>query len=208
MQPFADKKSRTVANSDQARGNDSGHVRRRKPWRCAIGTAWKQKNISLRCSSRPFGITGASAVNSARRAIILTIILAFLAGIGGAFLGIKLLASPPPRDNALHALLHEELKLSAAQDNEIADEEKRFALRRAQLEADAHNANIELAEAIQATKRNGPEVQKAIEHVHTALGNYQKASIGHIFRMRAVLTPEQASVFDRSVGQALMQEPQ
>lgn len=146
-------------------------------------------------------------MSSARRAILLTVMLAFLAGIGGAFVGLKLLAPSAPQDNALHALLHNKLKLSATQDDEIAEEEKRFARMRAQLEADAHNANIELAKAIEATKRDGPEVQKAIEHVHSALGNYQKESISHIFRMRAVLTPEQARVFDRAVAQALTQEP-
>lgn len=147
-------------------------------------------------------------MSPARRAIILTVILAFLAGLSGAFVGMKLLASKETPDNALHAMLHNKLNLSAAQDKNIAVEEKRFALIRARLEADAHSANVELAKAIQTSKRDGPEVQMAIEHVHTTLGNYQKQTVSHIFRMRAVLTPEQAEIFDRSVAQALMQEAQ
>lgn len=146
-------------------------------------------------------------MSPAHRAIILTVILAFLAGIGGAFVGTKLLAPAAPPNNALHALLHSKLNLSVAQDKNIAEEEKRFTLIRTRLEAGAHSANVELAKAIEATKRDGPEVQKAIEHVNTALGRYQKESVSHIFRMRAVLTPEQAEIFDRSVAQALMQEP-
>ena len=144
----------------------------------------------------------------ARRAIALTIVLAFLAGVSGVFVGTKFLAPKASQDNALHALLHSKLKLSEAQDKNIAQEEKRFAVVRLQLEADAHRANGELAKAIQTSKRDGPEVQLAIEHVHIALGNYQKETISHIFRMQAVLTPEQAEIFDRSVAQALMQEPQ
>ena len=147
-------------------------------------------------------------MNAARRAIALTVVLAFLAGISGAFVGTKLLAPKASRDNALHALLHSKLNLSASQDKNIAEEEKRFAAVRAQLEAGAHSANLELAKAIQTSKRDGPEVQMAIEHVHVTLGNYQKETVSHIFRMRAVLTPEQAEIFDRSVAQALMQEPQ
>jgi nickel and cobalt resistance protein CnrR len=147
-------------------------------------------------------------MSSARRAIILTVILAFLAGLSGAFVGTKLLAPKEAPDNALHAMLHSKLNLSVAQDKNIAKEEQRFALIRAQLEVDAHRANVELAKAIQTSKRDGPEVQMAIEHVHMTLGNYQKETVSHIFRMRAVLTPEQAEIFDRSVAQALMQEPQ
>ena len=147
-------------------------------------------------------------MNSARRAIALTVALAFFSGVSGAFVGTKLLAPKASRDNALHALLHRKLNLSQAQDNDIADEEKRFAVVRSQLEAGAHSANVELAKAIQTSKRDGPEVQMAIEHVHITLGNYQKETISHIFRMRAMLTPKQAEIFDRSVAQALMQEPQ
>ena len=147
-------------------------------------------------------------MNAARRAIALTVVLAFLAGISGAFVGTQLLAPKASRDNALHALLHSKLNLSASQEKNIAEEEKRFAAVRAQLEAGAHSANVELAKAIQTSKRDGPEVQMAIEHVHVTLGNYQKETVSHIFRMRAVLTPEQAEIFDRSVAQALMQEPQ
>lgn len=144
----------------------------------------------------------------ARRAILLTVLLAFSAGVLGAFLGAQLLAPNTAQDNALHELLHSKLDLSAAQENNIAKEESRFALVRSQLEADAHNANVELAKAIQGSKRDGPEVQAAIEHVHDALGRYQKETVSHIFRMRAVLTAEQAEIFDRSVSQALMQEQQ
>lgn len=145
-------------------------------------------------------------MNPARRAIIATIILAFVAGIGGAFLGVRLLAPDVSQDNALHELLHSKLDLSKAQDDNIAKEETRFAFVRSQLEAEVHAANIQLANAIQTSKQDGPEVQAAIEDVHIALGRYQKETVSHIFRMRAVLTEEQARIFDRSVSQALKQE--
>lgn len=147
-------------------------------------------------------------MNPARRAIILTVVLTFMAGIAGAFLGTNFLTPRGSQENALHTLLHRNLKLTVAQDREIAEEERRFAVVRTKLETDVHRANVALAGAIQTTKRDGPEVQRAIEGVHIALGAYQKETVSHIFRMRAVLTPEQAIVFDRSVAQALMQAPQ
>lgn len=147
-------------------------------------------------------------MSPARRAIILTIILAFLAGVAGAFLGTRLLAPKISQENALHALLHSKLNLSAVQNKEIDEEEKRFERERSQLEAGVHSANVELAKAIRTSKRDGPEVRMAIEHVHVALGAYQKETVSHIFRMRSVLSPEQAEIFDRSVAQALIQAPQ
>ena len=147
-------------------------------------------------------------MNSARRAIILTITLAFLAGIAGAFLGTRWLAPKASQENALHALLHNQLNLSADQDKQIEEEEKRFERVRSRHEAGVHSANVELAKAIRKSKRDGPEVRIAIERVHVALGAYQKETVSHIFRMRSVLSPEQAEIFDRSVAQTLMQAPQ
>jgi nickel and cobalt resistance protein CnrR len=147
-------------------------------------------------------------MSPARQAIILTIILAFLAGVAGAFLGTRLLAPKASQETVLHALLHSTLNLSAAQNKEIEEEEKRFERVRLQLESGVHNANVELAKAIRTSKRDGPEVRIAIEHVHLALGAYQKETVSHIFRMRSVLSPEQAELFDRSVTQTLMQAPQ
>ncbi len=147
-------------------------------------------------------------MSPARRAIILTIILAFLAGVAGAFLGTRLLAPKVSQETVLHALLHSTLNLSAAQNKEIDEEEKRFERVRSRHEAGVHSANVELAKAIRKSKRDGPEVRIAIERVHVALGAYQKETVSHIFRMRSVLSSEQAEVFDRSVAQTLMQSPQ
>ena len=56
---------------------------------------------------------------------------------------------------------------------------------------------------LKSSGRNGPEVQAAIEQVHLALGAYQEETLGHIFRMREVLTPAQARTFDATVANAL-----
>jgi len=141
-----------------------------------------------------------------RRSLVLTVVLALLAGMGGALIGIELNRSRADDGGALHSLLHDRLKLTAAQDRKIATEEASFRTQRIVLEQRIRTANAALAGAIRATKRDGPEVQAAIDKVHAALGDYQKENVAHIFRMRAVLTPDQADEFDQAVADALTKD--
>ena len=138
-----------------------------------------------------------------RRSLVVTLALAFLAGLAGALIGISLNRSAPPRGDALHRVLHDELGLSAAQERRIEAEERLFARRRAEHERAIRDANAGLATAITTSRRNGPEVRRAIGRVHQELGAYQTESVSHIFRMRVVLTPEQAGKFDATVAAAL-----
>jgi Spy/CpxP family protein refolding chaperone len=64
-------------------------------------------------------------------------------------------------------------------------------------------ANAELAAAINAQHRYGPEVQAAVEHFHDIMGQLQKETIVHVMQMRAILTPQQAAIFDKRVSEAL-----
>lgn len=145
-------------------------------------------------------------MTAGRRSLIITLVLALLAGMGGALIGIQVSGGRTHDDGALHSLLHDRLNLTAAQDQRIALEESSFRTRRLALEKRMRDANAGLARAIRATKRDGPEVQAAIDHVHAALGEYQKETVSHIFRMRSVLTPDQAEKFDRAVADALTKD--
>ena len=107
---------------------------------------------------------------------------------------------------SLHHIMHEELDLSAAQKARLESIEARFATRRMSLEAEVRMANRELANAIAASEGDSPQVQAAVDHFHVAMGDLQKATIAHVFEMRAVLTPAQARTFDRQVVGALLQE--
>jgi len=138
-----------------------------------------------------------------RRSLIVTLALALLAGLAGALMGVSMSQSSPPRGDALHRLLHDELGLSAAQERRIEVEERLFANRKANHERAIRDANAALAAAITTSQRNGPEVQRAIGRVQQQLGAYQIESVSHIFRMRVVLTPEQARKFDTMVSAAL-----
>ena len=138
-----------------------------------------------------------------RRSLLVTLALAFLAGLAGALLGVGMSRSSSPRSDDLHRVLHDELGLSAAQERRIEAEERLYASRKASHERAIRDANAGLAAAITTSRRNGPEVQRAIGRVHQQLGAYQIESVAHIFRMRIVLTPEQARKFDTTVAAAL-----
>lgn len=141
-----------------------------------------------------------------RRSLMITLALALLAGILGAFIGAQLSNGRTSNGSGLHALLHDNLDLTAAQDKSIAAEEALFRTRRIAVERRIRSANAKLAQAIRTTKRDGPEVQAAIDRVHDALQDYQKETVAHIFRMRAVLTPGQAETFDQAVADALTKD--
>ena len=67
-------------------------------------------------------------------------------------------------------------------------------------------ANAHLAAAMQTEHGYGPEVTAAIDHTHMVMGEMQKETLEHLFAMRAVLRPEQAAKFDRTVTRALSPE--
>ena len=137
------------------------------------------------------------------RRLILIAIVAFLAAMGGTYAGRTIFASEKQTESELHALLHKELKLDAAQELKIEAIERRFATRRKALELEMRAANAHLAEAIQAEHGYGPEVTAAVDHTHQVMGEMQKETLEHLFAMRAVLKPEQTAQFDRTVIKAL-----
>ena len=136
------------------------------------------------------------------RSALVTVVLAFAAGIGGMWLGHQLLTAPA-HDHSLHAMVHEELSLTADQERDLQALEAAFATRREALEGEMRKANVELAAAIRASETAGPAVEAAVHHFHDAMGELQAETIEHVFAMRKVLTPDQRKRFDDKIGQAL-----
>ena len=139
------------------------------------------------------------------KSIVLTAILAALASAAATWASATwvMREQQPP---SLHSVVHEQLDLSAEQDRRLDVIEARFAAQRPALEAEVRAANRELAAAIAASEGDTPQVQAAVDHFHSAMGELQKATIAHVFEMRAVLTPEQAEVFDRAVVDTLQSD--
>lgn len=137
------------------------------------------------------------------RSALVTILLAVLAGAGGVWLGGRFLHQEAGGAHSLHAMVHEELKLSADQERQIDGLEASFTVRKKALGAEMRKANAELAAAIRASAAAGPEVAAAVHHFHEAMGALQTETIEHVFAMRKVLTPEQRTRFDDKIAQAL-----
>ena len=142
------------------------------------------------------------------RRLVLVGIVAFVAAIAGVFVGRSLAEAPKPSESELHAVLHDKIRLTAAQETQLAQIEAQFAGRRRMLEAEMRTANVRLAQAIEAEHGYGPRVTAAIAHVHVVMGALQKDTLEHLFAMRAILDQDQARVFDTTVVKALTADAQ
>jgi Spy/CpxP family protein refolding chaperone len=136
------------------------------------------------------------------RRIALIALIAFLAAGTGVF-AARMLNPPAPHSGAeLHALMHDELDLDTAQEQQLEALERDFIKRRAVLEARLKADNARLAEAIAAEHVYGPRVSEAVDATHHSMGAVQKATLEHVFTMRAILRPDQQPRFDAVVDKA------
>lgn len=137
------------------------------------------------------------------RRLVLIALIAFAAAVAGVYAARTFSDQPRKSESELHAFLHNELKLDAAQHSKIEAIEARFAVRKKVLEMDMRAANARLAEAIEAEHGYGPKVTTAVDNVHHVMGQMQKETLEHLFEMRAVMNAEQARRFDQAVVKAL-----
>ena len=135
--------------------------------------------------------------------LVLCVVLAFLAAIGGVFVGRALLPHPKQPGSALHEVLHHKLSLNGNQQAKLKVLEDRFAVQRSALELELRATNARLAEAIESEHGNGPRVTAAVDQSHAAMGELQKATLAHIFAMRQLLRADQTPQFDAAVVKAL-----
>lgn len=131
--------------------------------------------------------------------LVITVCAAAFAGWAGVQYGIR----HAQQEVDLDATLHRTLALSPRQDGKIHTLEKQFGLEREKLQSEMRASNRDLAQAIMRTHAYGPEAQKAIEQSHHAMGALQEATVKHVLAMRAVLTPQQAAIFDMTIAKAL-----
>lgn len=145
-------------------------------------------------------------MTTARR-LALVAVVAFAAAVVGVFCGRVIWPSAAPADSEIHALLHHDLNLDPAQRARLDGLERDFAVRRKALELELRADNAKLAEAIAAEHGYGPGVVAAVDASHGAMGKLQKATLEHVFAMRALLRAEQAARFDQTVVKALTADP-
>ena len=140
-----------------------------------------------------------------RYQILAAVLLAALAGILGALAADRWFASPGP--SGLHDFVHEQLELTADQDDRLDRLEERYAIENAQLELAVRRANAGLAAAMDREHEYGPGVSAAIDQVHISLGELQKSTVRHVFAMREILDDNQQREFDRQVARSLTGSP-
>jgi hypothetical protein len=133
-------------------------------------------------------------------------VIAFVAAIAGVLIGRQLVPTAPAPGAELHAVLHGQLSLDAAQDRQLQALEESFAIRRQSLEAELRAHNARLARAIAAEHDNGRLVAAAVDASHATMGRLQKETLAHIFAMRRILRPDQATKFDQAVTKALTED--
>jgi nickel and cobalt resistance protein CnrR len=95
------------------------------------------------------------------------------------------------RPAAGHAWLHQKLKLSPDQAKQLEPIEQRYAEEKRHQEEMMNIANRELAQVILEEKRDSEKVRIAVDKIHHAMGEMQKATINHVFAMQPVLNAEQ-----------------
>ena len=137
------------------------------------------------------------------KSALLVAVIAFVAALAGVFVGRQIVASRHPVESELHSLLHREMQLDPAQDAQIEQIERRFAVRRQAIDLELRADNARLAAAIEAEHGYGGQVSEAVDRSHHAMGELQKETLEHIFAMRSVLRPDQAARFDAAVTKAL-----
>lgn len=134
--------------------------------------------------------------------------LALLGGVAlaafGACWGAHHLPRAEPHD--AHRLLHERLRLSAGDEARLAEVERRFTRTRAALEAAIRQANVELGNAIRRDGQYSDRVKAAVETIHQAQGELQRATLEHLFDMESALAPEQAATLNGMAADALIQQ--
>lgn len=141
------------------------------------------------------------------RRYLLVALVAFAAALAAVLVARVWLGPAPSGESEVHALLHKQLMLDAAQEQRIHELEAAFAKRRAALEAEMRVDNERLADAIAAEHGYGPKVGDAVDRSHHVMGQLQKETLQHIFAMRGVLRPDQAAKFDAGIVKALTQPP-
>lgn len=132
-----------------------------------------------------------------------TVLIAFCAALAAIWISHRLTDADPSPGGELHALMHEELQLDSAQEAKVDQLESQFAQRRKALDEQLRASNAQLAAAIASEHQYGPRVAEAVDRSHMAMGELQKATLSHVFAMRAVLRPEQAARFEEEIRKAL-----
>lgn len=97
--------------------------------------------------------------------------------------------------------------MTTEQDRKLLPIEKKFISKKQEMEALIHEANHELAAAINEDGNYSPRVKQAVDKIHMAQGELQKVTLEHFFEMHTVLNPEQRKKLNALTTDALTHNP-
>lgn len=104
-----------------------------------------------------------------------------------------------------HYWIHEQLQLTQGQEQKLETTEKKFTEQKKHFSELIRLANMELAQSLLEDKIYSSHVSAAVEKIHAAQGELQKATLQHVFEMKEVLTPEQYQKLLNLTANALYQ---
>ena len=147
------------------------------------------------------------SVMSSRTRLMLSTVVGALIGVGLAT-GLTLAwDAAGHRDSDLQERLHHAVPLDAQEQVALDAKEKAFAERRSAIEGNLRMANTRLADAIAHTPNWSPQVEAATRDVEKAAADLQRATLVHVFEMRAGLKSEHRPAYDAVLIEALRQGP-
>jgi Spy/CpxP family protein refolding chaperone len=130
-------------------------------------------------------------VNKPLQLIVMLVIVALVAA-AACYVSAKVFGPLCPQPGVSgHEWIHKQLGLTSEEHKALESIERKFAERKRNLSGEIRSANKELAEAIKQDQADSPRVSTAVERIHHAQGELQKATLEHVFEMKGVLTPEQ-----------------
>lgn len=131
-----------------------------------------------------------------KRNISFFIIFILITLFSGFFIGNYFKDSQRDQLEASHEDFHDLLGLTEEQLLKLEPIEAKFTEEKAYHKDQLHKANRALGDIMLKEKSFTPEVQKAVEKVHNAMGELQNVTLIHFFDMRAILDENQARIFD------------
>lgn len=97
-----------------------------------------------------------------------------------------------PGNSDFHSWLHQHLEVTPEQDAVLHPHEQQYDETSQRLRAEISAAGADLAAAIGQQTSLTPEIQAAMQRLHTAQAQLQTATLDHFFTMKRHLSPEQA----------------
>ena len=149
------------------------------------------------------------------RGLILTILIAAIAGFAGAWLGehgphLGGGGTHTGQDSirqAVDTLLARDFKLTPDQKQRIETIDEDFGRKHNVIWADIFTSNARLASAVATDMSLSPDAKSSIDGIKDGVGRLHTESILYVLQIRQVLTPEQRKQFDEHVIMPLMRSP-